>query len=76
VPPDVPIAHRHGWVRDTHGDAGIVYSPAGDYVIVAFLYQPDWLEWVTSSPLLADISLATYNFFNFDNPYLNSNRLN
>ncbi|MCA9936474.1 MAG: serine hydrolase [Ardenticatenaceae bacterium] len=76
VPEDVPIAHRHGWVRDTHGDAGIVFSPAGDYVVVAFLYQPEWLEWVTSSPLLADISLATYNFFNFDDPYLDSNRLN
>ncbi len=76
VPPEVPIAHRHGWIRDTHGDAGIVFSPAGDYVLVAFLYQPNWLEWVVSSPLLADISLATYNFFNFDNPYLNRNRLN
>ncbi len=76
VPADVPIAHRHGWIRDTHGDAGIVFSPGGDYVIVAYLYRADWLEWVVSSPLLADISLATYNFFNFDNPYLNNNRLN
>jgi hypothetical protein len=28
------------------------------------------LEWEISSPLLADISRATYNYFNFDNPYL------
>ncbi len=76
VPQDVPIAHRHGWIRDTHGDAGIVFSPGGDYVIVAYMYRDDWLEWVVSSPLLADISLATYNFFNFDNPYLDSDRLN
>lgn len=76
VPSEVPIAHRHGWIRDTHGDAGIVFSPGGDYVIVAYLYRDDWLEWIVSSPLLADISLATYNFFNFDNPYLDNNRLN
>ncbi len=76
VPSDIPIAHRHGWIRDTHGDAGIVFSPGGDYVIVAYLYRDDWLEWVVSSPLLADISLATYNFFNFDNPFLDNNRLN
>lgn len=73
VPADVPVAHRHGWVSDTHADAGIVYTPAGDYVIVQILYKPDWLEWETSSPLLADVSRATYNFFNFDNPYLSEN---
>lgn len=72
IPPGTPVAHRHGWIRDTHGDAGIVFSPAGDYVIVAYLYQPNWLEWVVSSPLLADISLAAYNFFNFDNPFMGS----
>lgn len=76
VPGNVPIAHRHGWIRDTHGDAGIVFSPGTDYVIVAYLYRAEWLEWAVSSPLLADISLATYNFFNFDNPYLDHNRLN
>ena len=70
VPTDVPVAHRHGWVSDTHADAGIVYTAAGDYVIVQILYKPDWLEWEISSPLLADVSRATYNFFNFDNPYL------
>jgi beta-lactamase class A len=70
VPEDVAVAHKHGWISDTHGDAGIVFSPGGDYVIVAFMYKPEWLEWEISSPLLADISRATYNFFNFDDPYL------
>ena len=70
VPPDVPVAHRHGWINDTHGDAGIVYSPNGAYVIVVFMYKPDWLEWEISSPLIAELSRATYNYFNFDNPFL------
>lgn len=72
VPDGVPIAHKHGWISDTHGDAGIVYSPGGDYIIVTYMFKPDWLEWEISSPLLADISRATYNFFNFDEPYLSS----
>ncbi|MCA9971447.1 MAG: serine hydrolase [Anaerolineales bacterium] len=76
VPAETAVAHRHGWISDTHGDAGIVFSPGGDYIIVEFLYKPDWLEWVVSSPLLADIALATYNYFNFDNPYLNESRIN
>lgn len=70
IPDQIPLAHRHGWVNDTHGDAGIVYSPQGDYVIVVFMFKHDWLEWEISSPLVADLSRATYNFFNFADPYL------
>ncbi|KPK12126.1 MAG: hypothetical protein AMJ56_05215 [Anaerolineae bacterium SG8_19] len=70
VPQDIPVAHKHGWISDTHGDAGVVFSPGGDYVLVTYMYKPDWLEWEISSPLLADISRATYNYFNFDSPFL------
>ncbi len=70
APADTVIAHRHGWINDTHADAGIVYSEGGDYVIVVFLYRDSWLEWEVSSPLLADIARATYNYFNFDEPYV------
>jgi len=70
VPPETPLAHRHGWISDTHADAGVVSTPGGDYVIVTYLYRPEWLEWETSSPLLTEISRATYNYFNFDAPYL------
>jgi len=76
VPSETAVAHRHGWISDTHGDAGIVFSDGGDYVIAQFLYKPDWLEWEISSPLLANLSRATYNYFNFDNPYLTSSRTN
>jgi beta-lactamase class A len=76
VPRETAVAHRHAWISDTHGDAGIVFSPGGDYVIVQILYQPDWLEWAVSSPLLAEISRAAYNFFNFDNPYLSESSAN
>lgn len=76
VPADTPIAHRHSWIGDTHGDAGIVFSPGGDYVISMIFYQNDWLPWERSSPLMADISRATYNYFNFDNPYLDTSRAN
>jgi beta-lactamase class A len=76
VPPDTQVAHKHGWIGDTHGDAGIVFSPAGDYVLVQYMFKTDWLEWEISSPLLADISRATYNYFNFDAPYLSGPRTN
>ncbi|MEZ4511661.1 MAG: serine hydrolase [Chloroflexota bacterium] len=70
VPAGVALSHRHGWVSDTLADAGVVFTPGGDYVIVAFLYKSDWLEWELSSPLVADVARATYNYFNFDQPFL------
>jgi beta-lactamase class A len=76
VPPQTVLAHKHGWVGDTHGDAGIVFSPAGDYVVVVFMHKPGWLEWEISSPLIADVSRATYNYFNYAEPYLSNRRSN
>lgn len=65
VPEGTAVAHKHGWAAETHGDAGLVFTPGGDYVLVEYLYTPGWLEWAVSSPLLAEVSRATYNFFNF-----------
>ncbi len=70
VPRETTIAHRHGWIGDTHVDAGIIFSPGADYVIVEIMYRPEWLEWELSAPLIADVSRAAYNYFNFDAPYL------
>ncbi len=64
VPEGTTVAHKHGWTAETHGDAGIVFSPGGNYVLAEFLHTPGWLEWQISSPLLAEISRATYSFFN------------
>ncbi|MFN2124361.1 MAG: serine hydrolase [Candidatus Promineifilaceae bacterium] len=71
VPPDTVVSHKHGWAGNTHGDAGIVFSPAGDYIIVEYLSQPqtDWLVHDTSFPLLREVSRAVYNYFNVDAPY-------
>mgnify|MGYP002713002962 CR=1 FL=1 len=70
VPNNITLAHRHGWINDTHTDAGIAFTPGGNYVVVGMLYKPDWLEWEISSPMLSDISRATYNYFNYSEPYL------
>ena len=69
VPDGTRVAHKHGWVTlfgimNTLGDAGIVYTPAGDYVLVIFLHQPVQLLWDPASQLVADLSQAIYNFFN------------
>jgi len=69
VPEGTPIAHKHGWVTNngvinTIGDAGIIYSPVANYVLVVFLHHPDQLVWEPASILIADLSRAVYNFYN------------
>lgn len=64
LPVGTRLAHKHGWTSDTHADAGIVFTPGGDFVLAVFLYRPEWLEWEESAPLIADIATATYNYFN------------
>ena len=75
VPETVSVAHKHGWAYNTHGDAGIVFSPGGDYVIVQYLYQnSDWLNAGVSFPLLRELSRSVYNFFNMETPYVDHKR--
>jgi len=70
VPDGIEVAHKHGWALGTHGDAGIVFSPAGDYVLVEYLHQPgDWLVAEQSFPILREISRLVYNYFNMDQPF-------
>ena len=72
VPHTTVVSHKHGWAGNTHGDAAIVFSPNGDYVLVEYVTQPstDWLIADYSFPLLREISRIVYNYFNFDQPYL------
>lgn len=64
VPADTRVAHKHGWTADTHGNAGIVFSPGGDYVLVVALHNPTWLDFSESFPLITEISRTVYNYFN------------
>lgn len=64
LPPGTPFAHKVGWIDDTHGDAGIVFSPGGDYILAMALYAPEWLEWEQSAPLFETVSRLAYAHFN------------
>jgi beta-lactamase class A len=71
VPDGTPVSHKHGWALGTHADAGIVYTPGGDYIIVEYLNQPgEWLLADESFPILREIARAVYNYFNMADPYL------
>jgi beta-lactamase class A len=70
LPEGTRIAHKHGWVTyfgvmNTLGDAGIVYTPGGNYILVIFLYQPEQLVWEPASSLVTELSRGIYNYYNY-----------
>lgn len=68
VPQGVRVAHKEGLSDNAYGDAAIVFSPATDYVLVEYLWTPDFLNWDYGQPIMADISKAVYNYFNNSAP--------
>lgn len=68
VPENTRVAHKHGWIPDTHGNAAVLFTPGGDYVIAMMLFQPEWLNYQESLPVIAEVSRRVYNYFNPDQP--------
>lgn len=68
LPEGTPIAQKHGWVIEEDGlmhtivNSGVVYSPAGDYVLSIFFYHPDQLFYDPANLLMARLSQAVYNY--------------
>jgi hypothetical protein len=57
------VIHRQSWDDNNHGDAAIVRSPSGDYILVVML-RGGKLNWTETSSLIADVARATYGYFN------------
>lgn len=74
VPDGTNVAHKHGWVTDLYGiihdmsDAGIVFTPGGDYILSIFLYHPTQIVFDPTNALVQDISRAVYNYYNLTLP--------
>lgn len=71
LPEGTQFAHKHGWVTDptdgvihTISDAGIVYTPGGNYILTVYLYHPTQVIWDTANLMAAKLSLAVYNYYN------------
>jgi hypothetical protein len=61
----VVVANRPGGNFDTRGDAALVRSPGGDYILVVFLNTIDQaFDWNVANAVMSDLSKAAYNYFN------------
>ncbi len=70
VPEGTQVAHKHGWVPDTDGvvrnfsDAGIVYTPGGNFALVIYTHHPVQIVFDLANHLFANITQAVYNYYN------------
>lgn len=70
VPDGTLVPHKHGFVLSRDGvmhdisDAGIVYSPGGNFVLSIYTYHPTQNIWDITNPLVANLTQAVYNYFN------------
>ncbi|MDQ7024558.1 MAG: serine hydrolase [Anaerolineae bacterium] len=77
VPADTRVAHKHGWVDDTHTNAGIFFTPGGDYVLSMAFHSTQldatgerYLSFANTLPAFAETSRSVYNYFNPTAPML------
>lgn len=72
LPPQGSVAHKHGWTSELDGllhsmsDAGVVYTPGGNFALVISIYTPDQLVFYDGNWLFARLSQTIYNAFNVD----------
>lgn len=70
IPDGTRIAHKHGWIIENDGlmhtiaDAGLIYTPGGNYVVAVYMYHPVQLLFDPANKMVAEISQAVYNYFN------------
>lgn len=71
LPEGTQFAHKHGWVTDptdgvihTISDAGIIYTPGGNYIMTVYLYHPTQVIWDQANLMVAKLSIAAYNYYN------------
>lgn len=70
LPPEATVADKYGYVVELDGllhsisDAGIIYTPGGDFVLVISVYHPDWLYEYDGAVVIGRLAQTVYNFFN------------
>jgi hypothetical protein len=78
VPLGTRVEHKNGWGEPgegTSGDAAIVFSPGGDYVLVVYTWNALGIEGVEQPTiqdweLIEEISRLVYNYFNPSAPLI------
>ena len=63
LPSGTRVAHKHGYINDSHADVAIVWGPAGPYALSIFIFMPRWVLWELSDGFMGEVSRATWDYF-------------
>ncbi|MEL6404619.1 MAG: serine hydrolase [Chloroflexota bacterium] len=73
VPETTRVAHKHGWINDTHMNAGVFFTEGGNYAVSMALHSnrvdvtgSRYVAFPDTLPVFATTSLQIYNFYNPD----------
>lgn len=73
VPAETRVAHKHGWIGDTHMNTGLFFTEGGDYVVSMALHSnvldstgSRYIAFPDTLPVFATTSLQIFNFYNPD----------
>ena len=61
LPEDIVVAHKTGLERGVVHDAGIIFTPQGDYLIC--MLTKGIKEYAQAKKIIAEVSLLTYNLY-------------
>lgn len=59
------FVHQHGLSYEQHGNAALVWGPAGPYSISIFIFNPSLTDSSTSNAAIRDLSRMVWDFFVF-----------
>jgi hypothetical protein len=59
------LVHQHGLSFQQHGNAALIWGPAGPYAISIFIYNPSLTDSSTSNAAIRDLSGMIWDFFAF-----------
>jgi uncharacterized protein YraI len=70
LPPGTLIAHKHGWITDTRGDAAIIWTPGGNYVLTLELHthSNEFSDYNATFLVASEVSRQVYNAYNPGSP--------
>lgn len=72
LPEGTQVAHKHGWILEADGlihhisDAGLVFSPGGNYIFTIYMHQTQQLLFDPANLLVCKLSEASYNYMNME----------
>jgi hypothetical protein len=66
VPEGTRVAHKHGYTEsplEEVGDAAIIYTPGGNFVLTIFLWNDTEMIWEPTSRFVSDLAATVYNYY-------------